>query len=63
VLRVGSISAADLDLAPKLKITSRNGTGCDTIDLEACRQRGVVVTNHPGGNAQVREHDFSLKFG
>ncbi|KAK4685902.1 hypothetical protein P7C73_g4236, partial [Tremellales sp. Uapishka_1] len=49
------VKAADLEssVAPKLQIIARNGTGVDSIDLEACKKRGVVVTNWPGGNAQA----------
>jgi D-3-phosphoglycerate dehydrogenase len=53
VLRIGKMSANDIARAKKLRIISRNGTGYDTIDVEACRKRQVVVTNCPGGNAAV----------
>ena len=53
VLRVGRISGRDIDQAKRLRIISRNGTGCDTIDLDSAKEKGIVVTNVPGGNAKV----------
>jgi glyoxylate reductase len=33
--------------APSLKIVANAGVGFDNIDVEACRKRGVIVTNTP----------------
>jgi lactate dehydrogenase-like 2-hydroxyacid dehydrogenase len=41
------IDAALLDALPRLEIISNMGVGVDSIDLEAARRRGVVVTNTP----------------
>lgn len=41
------IDAALMDALPKLEIISNFGVGVDAIDLEAARQRGVIVTNTP----------------
>lgn len=60
MLRVGDIKAKQLALAPKLRIISRNGVGCDQIDLDGCKEKGVVVTNNPGGNAGVSRSMHSL---
>src|SRR2546427_12702850 len=30
---------------------SSSGSGCDTIDIEACTRAGVAVMNQSGGNA------------
>ena len=38
---------AMLDLMPNLKLISRVGIGVDAIDFEACKKRGVAVTNTP----------------
>src|SRR5262245_25323141 len=47
--------------ASRLRLISIWGTGVDNVDLEACRQRGVVVTNTPGVNADaVAEHTVAL---
>ncbi|WVR08961.1 hypothetical protein IAU60_006020 [Kwoniella sp. DSM 27419] len=53
LLRVGRITREMLLAAPKLKIISRNGTGYDNMHIPTVRERGVVVTNCPGGNAQA----------
>lgn len=38
-----------LDAAgPQLKVVANYAVGFDNVDLEACRQRGVCVTNTPG---------------
>ena len=37
-----------LALAPRLKVVANCAVGTDNVDLEACRRRGVVVTNTPG---------------
>ena len=42
------ITAANLELAEDLKIVARNGVGYDRVDLDACTERGIVVTNTPG---------------
>ncbi len=36
-----------LDSAPRLSIVANAGVGFDNIDLAACRQRGIIVTNTP----------------
>jgi glyoxylate reductase len=37
-----------LSLLPNLRLVANYGAGYDLVDLEACRQRGVAVTNTPG---------------
>jgi glyoxylate reductase len=37
-----------LELLPGLRIAANFGVGYDRVDVEACRERGVVVTNTPG---------------
>lgn len=36
-----------LDAAPRLKIVANYAVGYDNIDLSACKERGIVVTNTP----------------
>jgi lactate dehydrogenase-like 2-hydroxyacid dehydrogenase len=36
-----------MDALPKLEIISNFGVGVDSVDLDAARQRGVIVTNTP----------------
>jgi len=37
-----------LELLPSLRLVASFGVGYDNIDVEACRRRGVAVTNTPG---------------
>src|SRR3954447_14783194 len=37
-----------LELLPRLRVVSNFGVGYDRIDVAACAERGVVVTNTPG---------------
>ncbi len=37
-----------LDLAPRLKIVANLAVGTDNIDIPACTERGIAVTNTPG---------------
>ncbi len=36
-----------LDRAPALRVVANHAVGVDNVDLEACKRRGVVVTNTP----------------
>lgn len=37
--------------ANKLRVISRYGVGCDNVELEIAKERGIVITNTPGANA------------
>ena len=37
-----------LDLFPSLRLIANYGVGYDRVDVDACRARGVAVTNTPG---------------
>ncbi|MGY2487272.1 hydroxyacid dehydrogenase [Cupriavidus sp. CP313] len=43
--------AALLARCPNLLAVSSSGSGCDTIDINACTDAGVAVLNQAGGNA------------
>ncbi len=46
-----------LQHTPNLLIVSANGAGYDTVDVNACTERGILVLNQSGGNADsVAEH-------
>lgn len=45
------INRAVIGAAHRLKVIARYGVGVDQVDLEAARERGIVVTNTPGANA------------
>ena len=42
------ITAAVLAAARRLKVVANCAVGTDNVDLDACRARGIVVTNTPG---------------
>jgi glyoxylate reductase len=45
------VDAATLDRFPNLRIVANYGAGYDLVDVAACRERGVAVTNTPGVTA------------
>jgi D-3-phosphoglycerate dehydrogenase len=49
---VEPVSAVVLETATELRVISRNGTGTDTVDLEAARRHGIVVLRAEGANAR-----------
>lgn len=51
------------DVTPTLKLVAVMATGTDPVDLEACKKRGLRVTNTPAANLDaVSEHAISLYF-
>lgn len=57
----GPVTAAHLDLAPRLRVVSRYGVGVDNVDLDEAVRRGVTVTNTPGANSDaVADHTVAL---
>ena len=50
-----------LDAMPDLKFIATRSTGFDHIDLEACRSRGIALSNVPSyGENTVAEHTIAL---
>ncbi|PKN90233.1 MAG: phosphoglycerate dehydrogenase, partial [Chloroflexi bacterium HGW-Chloroflexi-7] len=45
------IDASALKTADKLKVIARYGVGFDNVDLEAAKNKNIVVTNTPGANS------------
>jgi D-3-phosphoglycerate dehydrogenase len=46
---------------PNLIAASSNGAGYDTIDVDACTERGIAVVNQSGGNKEaVAEHALAM---
>jgi glyoxylate reductase len=43
-----TVDDAVLDRLPSLRLVANYGVGYDNVDAEACRARGVAVTNTPG---------------
>src|SRR5574343_451907 len=57
------LSAETLAQAPHLKLIAVAATGTDNIDLAACQQRGIVVSNVRNyAKHTVPEHTFALIF-
>lgn len=53
IVRSDKVTAEVLEAAKNLKIVVRAGAGYDNIDLATCSERGVVVMNTPGQNANA----------
>jgi len=45
---VVAVGPDELDLLPDLRLVANYGVGFDRVDITACRERGVAVTNTPG---------------
>jgi D-3-phosphoglycerate dehydrogenase len=46
-----AIDANALKTADQLKVICRYGVGVDNVDLDAAREKGIIVTNTPGANS------------
>lgn len=61
IVRYGRITPKIIAAAPALRVISKHGSGIDTIDIEAARQRGIEVCAAVGANAiAVAEHALAL---
>ena len=57
---VRSASMHELSLPDQLKAVARAGAGVNNIPLDACAEKGIVVFNTPGANANgVKESVFA----
>jgi glyoxylate reductase len=45
---VARVGPQELDLLPDLRLVANYGVGYDTVDVAACRERGIAVTYTPG---------------
>jgi glyoxylate reductase len=59
-LLTDKVSAPLLALTPRLAVVANVAVGVDNVDLEACRRRGIVVTNTPD---VLTEATADLAFG
>ncbi len=53
LLRPGYITASLLALLPDLRMVAVHGAGVDQVDVVACTEHNVLVTNTPGANANA----------
>lgn len=61
ILNRTAIGASDLEAAPLLRLIAVAATGVDSVDLAACRVRGIAVTNvRDWSTTTVAEHLFGL---
>jgi D-3-phosphoglycerate dehydrogenase / 2-oxoglutarate reductase len=61
LLRTQPMRAADIALAPRLKIVSRHGVGYDAVDVEALSARGIALAIVGDVNSRaVAEHTLML---
>lgn len=57
------LDRAAIEAAPRLKMIALAATGTDNIDLKACAERNIVVSNIRGyATRTVPEHTFALIF-
>jgi phosphoglycerate dehydrogenase-like enzyme len=47
------VTARTVGAASRLRLVQKIGSGVNTIDLEACRARGIAVCNLPGTNSRA----------
>jgi glyoxylate reductase len=45
---VVGVGPTELDLLPDVRLVANYGVGYDRVDVAACRERGIAVTNTPG---------------
>ena len=53
IVRSDKVTADVIDAAQNLKVVVRAGAGYDNIDTKACTEKGIVVENTPGQNANA----------
>ncbi|MEQ9245243.1 MAG: NAD(P)-dependent oxidoreductase, partial [Nitratireductor sp.] len=52
ILRGMNLTGQEIRSAKRLKVIGRHGAGVDSVDIQAARERGIVVLNTPFENSQ-----------
>ena len=52
IVRARKVTADDIAACPDLKVIGKHGAGLDAIDVDAARDKGIVVLSTPGANAE-----------
>jgi D-3-phosphoglycerate dehydrogenase len=61
IVRSEAVTAAIMEMLPKLKVVIRAGAGYNTIDIKTARKKGIDVMNTPGANSNgVAEEVIAL---
>lgn len=61
LLNLSRVDEALIDEMKNCKVISRYGVGCDNVDLDACKRRGIKLCNVPDYCSQeVAEHALAL---
>ncbi|MBR2582406.1 MAG: 3-phosphoglycerate dehydrogenase, partial [Oscillospiraceae bacterium] len=59
-LLVRSAKLHDMEFGPELLAIARAGAGYNNIPVEECAEKGIVVFNSPGANAEaVKEQEIA----
>lgn len=60
--RLDSVALSE-EVTPNLKFIAVTAVGTDSVDLETCRRRGILVSNCPAANVEsVSNHAMALYF-
>ena len=61
ITRLALFTEDVISRAKDLKVIARHGAGVDSIDVDCCRERGIVVTRNVGTNSRaVAEHAVTM---
>ena len=63
VIFVRALNSLDYEFGPELLCIARAGIGVNTIPLARCAEKGIVVFNTPGGNANGVKELFLFGLG
>src|SRR5665647_3740564 len=56
---VRSANMLDMEIPKSLKAIARAGAGVNNIPIDACSQKGIIVFNTPGANANAVKEPVS----